>query len=182
MSFILICCIFWPVFGCCGCALQKLVKWKSFSGGYISGNKKHSTNVLVKTIFLLNFASNFLLFLAFFSFFVKKCWKSIFQPAFGVHSTQTWVKIYYTYLKIHLFFAKDFLSLGRNWISNMICWNVKSKQIGFADCTICFGGWSLTRLVFWKTYRKYVSNNTLVNVYLFILTHMVYYGFVLYVS
>ena len=53
---------------------------------------KHSTSYwckLKKLVFLLDFASNFCIFLA---FLYKKCWKLLFRPAFGVHSTKGWLK------------------------------------------------------------------------------------------
>ena len=46
-----------------------------------------------KNTFLPNFILIFLFF-SVFTFFMQKMWKSIFWPAFGVHSTQTLFKIY----------------------------------------------------------------------------------------
>ena len=102
-TFWLICCIFWPAFGCCAC--QRLVQIVIFSIFCAKNLKKQeicsiflgvkqSTSVLVqmqKTCYLLKFAANFLLFQGFLH---KKCWKCLLQPAFGVHSTQTLVEIY----------------------------------------------------------------------------------------
>ena len=73
----------------------------SRSWGRQNRGKKHSSSVLVQTqkmCVLLNCASNFLLF----TFQHKKHWKRIFGPAFGVHSTQTLVKIYNMLLRNYL--------------------------------------------------------------------------------
>ena len=64
--------------------------------GFLEMTKKYNPLPMfkwkLKNTFFSKFCLNFLAFLAF-SFFVKM-WKSIFQQEFGVHSTQTLVKIY----------------------------------------------------------------------------------------
>ena len=60
---------------------------------------KHSTSIWMQTRkpFFLNFPSMFLLFLPF-SAFLHKTLRSIFQPTFGVRSTQMLVEIYNKHL------------------------------------------------------------------------------------
>ena len=95
------CWIFWPAFGCYTLQNLNIYDLQLFKGKnvfldkfyYFFGNKtvdqRFGENL--KNLFLAEICCKFLALLAFLH---TKCWKWLFQPAFGVRSTQTLVEIY----------------------------------------------------------------------------------------
>ena len=92
---------------------------------------------LKNTYFFLNSASIFLLFLPFFSFLHKKCWKSIFQPAFwGVQHPDTGRNIQQRTQSLFRIMIFNFGMLRvRSWVSGVQSWDLPCVRYSDTYCT-----------------------------------------------
>ena len=96
----------------------------------------------LKNLFFHNVASNFLLFLPFFSFFAQKQVNSRFGPALGLQSTQMLVKLYITHFQYSFipvfeglswfFFKLSFKSYPHEWLIRV------RKDVQFLQLNIWF--------------------------------------------